>query len=167
MKWSKTALSVLSIAVVGFLALGLATTLASATTSTTTVAVTANVVSDCTISTTPLGFGDYTGAVNNATSTFTITCSNGSGYSVGLDAGTTTGASVSSRLMAGPGAPTLSYTLYSDSGRTTNWGNTSGTWVTGTGIGSSQTITVYGQIPASQFVPVGAYSDSITATITY
>ena len=123
MKWSKTVLSALPAAVLGFLALGLASTSAFATTSTTSLGVSATVVSDCTISTTAMGFTNYTGAVNNATSTFTITCSNGSGYTVGLDAGLASGATVTTRQMSGPSSGLLNYALYSDSGMTTNWGN--------------------------------------------
>jgi spore coat protein U-like protein len=164
MKWLNT---VLPAAALGFMVLGFASTPAFATTSTTTLAVTTSVVSNCTISTTPMSFGNYTGAVNNSTSTFTIQCSNSSGYSVGLDKGTTSGGTVTARLMT-DGTNTLNYRLCSDgTSCATIWGNTSGSWVTGTGTGSTQTLTVYGQIPASQFVPVGDYADSVVATITY
>lgn len=50
---------------------------------------------------------------------------------------------------------------------TINWGNTAGTMVGGTGNGSAQTLTVYGEVPAGQAVTPGAYVDTITATITY
>lgn len=66
------------------------------------------------------------------------------------------------------GANLLAYALYSDSGRTTNWGNTVSTdTVPGTGNGSAQTLTVYGRIAAAQYVTPGSYADTITATITY
>jgi spore coat protein U-like protein len=39
--------------------------------------------------------------------------------------------------------------------------------VSGTGNGNAQTLTVYGQLPAGQYVTPGAYADTITATITY
>lgn len=58
--------------------------------------------------------------------------------------------------------------FFSNSGRTTNWGNTVGTdTVAGTGSGVAQTLTVYGQIPASQFVRSGSYTDTVVATVTY
>ena len=167
MKYSNALKSALSAAAVGFLALGFASTPAFATISTTTLAVTTSVVSNCTISTTAMSFGNYTGAVNNSTSTFTIQCSNNSGYSVGLDKGTTSGGTVTARLMT-DGTNKLNYSLCSDgTSCSTNWGNTTGTWVTGPGDGTQHTLTVFGQIPASQFVPVGAYADSVVATITY
>jgi spore coat protein U-like protein len=70
--------------------------------------------------------------------------------------------------MTGPGAAVLGYSLFSDAARTVNWGQTIGTdTVTGTGNGSAQAITVYGQATAGQFVAPGAYTDTITATVTY
>jgi len=66
------------------------------------------------------------------------------------------------------GSNLLSYSLYEDSGHTTVWGQTIGTnTVTGTGTGLPVTQTVYGQIPAQQAMPVGAYTDTITVTVTY
>jgi spore coat protein U-like protein len=66
------------------------------------------------------------------------------------------------------GTVKLNYGLFSDAAWTTNWGNTSGTnWVTGTGNGAAQPLTVYGQIPAAQYVTPGSYSDTITVSVTY
>ena len=153
------------LAAAGVLTLGL--TANAATTTTATFAVTANVQANCTIAAAPLAFGNYTGAVNNATSTITATCTNTTPYNVGLDAGTSTGATVTTRKMVN-GSNTLGYSLFRDAAQTLNWGNTVGTdTLTGTGNGSSQSLTVYGQIPAAQFVTPGAYSDTITATLTY
>jgi spore coat protein U-like protein len=62
----------------------------------------------------------------------------------------------------------LGYGLFTDSGHVTNWGNTIGTdTVTGTGSGAAQALTVYGEIPASELVAPGSYSDTITATVSY
>jgi spore coat protein U-like protein len=70
--------------------------------------------------------------------------------------------------MTGPGGATLSYAMYQDSGHTTNWGNTVGTDTkSGTGNGSAQTLTVYGNLAAGQYPAAGSYSDTITATVTY
>src|ERR1035437_1259580 len=132
------------------------------------ITVTAVVQATCTLSATNLAFGTYTGAVNNSTSSLTITCTNTTAYSVGLSAGLATGATVTSRSMTGPVAALLHYKLFSNPGRTTNWGNTVGTdTLAGTGSGAAQPLTVYGQIPAAQFPRPGSYADTITATITY
>jgi spore coat protein U-like protein len=62
----------------------------------------------------------------------------------------------------------LNYELFRDSARTLNWGNTIGTdTVAGTGNGLAQTLTVYGRILGSQLVAPGAYTDTVTATLTY
>jgi spore coat protein U-like protein len=144
--------------VLSTLALGLLSGQAQAATASTTFSVTA----------TNLAFGSYTGALTNATSTISVTCTKSTTYNVGLDAGTSTGATVTTRKMTGPAGATLAYALYQDSAHTINWGNTVSTdTVSGTGNGSAQTLTVYGEVPAGQSVTPGAYTDTITATITY
>jgi spore coat protein U-like protein len=66
------------------------------------------------------------------------------------------------------GSYTLNYSLFSDSARTVNWGNTVGTdTVAGTGNGSGQSIIVYGRLPGGQALNIGTYTDTITATVTY
>ena len=143
-------------------------TIASTGTSTGTFNVTATVAANCQISATSLAFGVYVNTAVNATSSVNVTCTNTTTYNVGLNAGTATGATVTTRKMTGPSANLLNYSLFSNSGMTTNWGNTVGTsTVAGTGNGSVQSLTVYGQIPAAQAVLPGSYADTITATITY
>lgn len=139
-------------------------TVSSATTSFT---ITVTVVNTCTIGASALSFGNYSGALVNAQSTITVNCTNRALYYVGLNAGVSTGATVTTRKMVS-GTNTLGYALFSNSARTTNWGNTVGTdTVVGTGIGSAQALTVYGQIPGGQYPRPGSYLDTVTATITY
>ena len=138
------------------------------TTVTTTFGVSATVQATCVISATALGFGTYTGLASTGTSTVSVTCTNTTGYNVALNAGTASGATVTTRKMTGPSSATLSYSLYQDSAHSLNWGLTTGTdTVTGTGNGSAQALTVYGAIPAGQYVAPGAYSDTITASVIY
>lgn len=153
----------------GFLALGLGSKAADATTTTTTTfAVSATVQATCLVSASPMSFGTYTGAVVNTTSTVSVTCTNTTAYNVGLSAGLASGATVTTRQMTGPSSAVLGYSLFSDSSRSVNWGSTIGTdTVTGTGNGSSQALTVYGQTAAGQYVTPGSYTDTITATVTY
>jgi spore coat protein U-like protein len=125
------------------------------------------ILNACTISASNLSFGTYTGAVLNGSSMIAVSCTKNAPYYVGLDAGSATGATVTTRKLTS-GTQTLNYALYSNSARTTNWGNTIGTdTTTGTGTGTNQSLTVYGQIPANQSLIPGTYSDTITATITY
>jgi spore coat protein U-like protein len=138
-----------------------------AATTNTTFTVSMAVPATCLISATALNFVPYTGVVDVATSTISMTCSNTTHYNVGLNAGLASGATVSTRRMSS-GANVISYGLYSDSNRSLNWGQTADTdTVTGTGNGTTQVLTVYGRVPAGQFVTPGNYSDTIIATVTY
>jgi spore coat protein U-like protein len=130
--------------------------------------VTATVVPGCTIAATALNFGAYGGTLINSTSIITVSCSSGVAYNVGLNAGTAAGATVTNRSMTGPGGTLLRYKLCRDAARTRNWGNTVGVdTVSGNGIGSAQLWSVFGQLPDSQSVRPGNYSDTITATVTF
>jgi spore coat protein U-like protein len=136
-------------------------------TATTSFTLTVTIEPSCTISANPLSFGNYSGALLDATTTLSVTCTDTTPYNVGLNAGTATGATVTTRMMTGPGGALLNYSLYSNSGYSVNWGNSSGSWVGGTGTGGAQTLTVYGQIPANQFPTAGSYTDTIVATVNY
>ena len=138
------------------------------TTVTTTFGVSATVQATCLIAATPLAFGTYTGAAATSSSTVSVTCTNTTPYNISLSPGLATGATVTTRKMTGPASAVLAYAMYSDSARSVNWGQTIGTdTVVGTGNGASQPLTVYGSVAAGQYVAPGAYSDTITATVTY
>jgi spore coat protein U-like protein len=140
---------------------------ALAATATTTMTVSATVQATCSASATPLAFGTYAGVQNDAASSLSVSCTSTTPYTISLNAGTGTGATVATRKMTS-GANTLDYTLYSNSGRTTVWGQTVGTdTVAGTGNGSAQSISVYGRIAGGQLPVPATYADTITATITY
>ena len=153
-----------------------ATGSASAATTTTTFHVTATVATNCLVSASALAFGTYTqGSGNvNQTSTVSVNCSLGTTFNVGLNAGATPAATVTTRKMVN-GANQLAYTLFSDTGRTTNWGNTVGTDTVartgnGFGVGNVVALTVYGQVPdnaANQVLPAGNYTDTVTVTVTF
>ena len=154
--------ALLSTAILGLSSMG-----AMAATATSTFQVTANVQATCQISSTTLNFGNYSGAELTNTSTITVNCTQNQGYNIGLNGGSNS-LPVTGRKMTGPGGTVLNYALYRDNNHTTNWGNTVGTDTQqGNGSGANQTLTVYGKLAANQLVTPGAYSDTITATITY
>lgn len=130
------------------------------------MAVSATVNANCIISAPALAFGTYSGSAATATSNLSVTCTNTTPYNVGLNAGATNGATVTTRQMLN-GTAALNYTLLSGSATGPNWGNTTGSWVGGTGNGAAQTLTVYGSIPAGQYVTPGSYADTIVATVNY
>ncbi len=148
---------------------GLALSLpAQAATATSSIAVSATVQATCVNTATALAFGTYSGVQADATAVVTVTCTNSTPYNVGLNAGTAAGATVSTRKMTGGASVFLNYALYSDAARTVNWGTTAATdTVAGVGSGAAQPLTVYGRVPAAQFVAPGAYADTIIATVTY
>ena len=142
-----------------------------AATATTTMAVTATVLTSCLVTATPLVFGNYdpnSATANAATSTTTTTCTGASSYTLSMNVGSGTGATFASRKMTF-GASTLNYSVYTTAAHTTVWGDGTGgtSQVTGTGLLGSVSNTVYGLIPAGQAPNAGAYTDSITVTLSY
>jgi spore coat protein U-like protein len=138
------------------------------TTATTSFTVTAFIQASCSISANTLSFGIYVGTLINASTPLTVTCTNKTVFAVGLNAGTATGATVTTRKMKGTGTATLGYSLFRDSGRTLNWGDTVGTdTLQATATGYATQYTVYGRIPAGTVPAASSYTDTITATVTY
>jgi len=147
---------------------------ALAATATATFQVTANVATQCTVTAADLAFGtvDPLGGNVDQTTTVTVRCTKNTAYTVGLNAGTTAGATLAQRLMAN-GSDTMNYNLYTDAARTTVWGNSAAapTWVSGTGagMGTPQALTVYGRVPSGQTnLAVGSFVETaVTVTVTY
>ena len=145
--------------------------LAFAATATTTFTVQITLVNTCTIVSVPtLNFGASVGTLTTAvpgTTTLTVNCTTSAPFNIGLDAGGGTGATVAARKMTSSGN-TITYSLYSDSGHTTVWGNTISTdTVASTGTGANQPFTIYGLVPTQTTPPAGTYTDSINVTVTY
>ena len=144
---------------------------ADAATATSSLSVQLTITAQCTIvSTTTLSFGsngvinaniDQQGGVN-------VQCTNTTPYNIGLDAGVNGGTTTTRLMKGGPTNETIQYKLYSNAGRTTNWGNTVGTdTLAGTGNGASQPFIIYGRVPPQTTPTPGAYSDTVTITVTY
>lgn len=151
------------------------TTPAQAATATGTFQVTATVISACTVSGALLNFGSAINPLSAsvplyASSTLTVQCTNTTPYAVSLNAGTNAGgpSNFAARAMKN-GSNALGYQLYLDSGHSQVWGDgtaSSGT-SSGTGTGSTQSLTIYGSVPTLSGTVPGAYSDTVTVTITY
>ncbi|MCA9547038.1 MAG: spore coat protein U domain-containing protein, partial [Myxococcales bacterium] len=115
---------------------------ATAGTATDNLTVSATVSDNCSISTSAVAFGSYDPIVSHAaaaltgTGTVTITCTSGASAAITLGQGANAGGGSTDadpvRRMT-DGSNFLSYTLYSDAGRTTEWGNTTETDVEATG----------------------------------
>lgn len=143
-------------------------------------AVAAGTVS-CSVSASGLSFGNYdvfaAGPITSTT-TLSVTCTLTTGgatdvnYTVALSPGASS-TFVQRQMKNGGNA--LGYNLYSDSARTTVWGDGTGSTQTVPGLmkvkpstpSLTDNLTVYGSVPALQDAAVGAYSDNITITLSY
>jgi len=139
---------------------------------TATFDVTLRIVADCTIAVGNMDFGQNQGVLNStvtATSSINVTCTNTTPYNLGLNAGTGTGSSGTTRYLSGTGANTgtVQFMLNQTAGGTP-WGNTQGTNTLGSvGTGAQVTHTVYGQILAQNTPAPDTYKSTITATVYF
>ncbi|KPC49543.1 Csu type fimbrial protein [Amantichitinum ursilacus] len=125
---------------------------------------------DCSITSGVLNFGSQSNFTNgiNQSAQLSVTCSNNAPYSIGLDAGNVNGSTINGRLLQSSSGDTVQYQLYKDASRSEVWGNTAGTdALTGVGNGAAQMVPIYGQIGARQQPAEGAYSATVTATVSF
>jgi spore coat protein U-like protein len=133
---------------------------------------TVTIIADCIIAANNLNFGSTQGVLATtvtANTTLSVTCTNTTPYTVGLSAGTGTGSTGTTRYMSGTGAntSTVAFDLFQTAGAT-QWGNTQGTDTkSGTGSGTAQTLTVYGQIGVQTTPQPDTYKSTITATVYF
>jgi spore coat protein U-like protein len=153
--------------------------LAQAGTATTNMTVQIEITAACSIAAAPtLDFGSNTGlalttaAVSGSTSV-SVTCTNGSPYSIGFGLGSNALSSQRRLVYSGVYLP---YNLYVDAAHQYPWstGSTNATCTTssdcylGTGSGSAQTVNIYGSVPTVAVAPgAGTYSDTVLMTVTY
>jgi spore coat protein U-like protein len=157
--------------------LALGATSATAQTATGTLTVNASVAKVCNVGNATLAFGTYNPGVANVNqqAAIAVRCTRGTAFTVGLNGGGS--GNVSARQMSSTGTPAekLAYQLYTDTGRTVVWGNTTGTWQSGTGTGmgtgNAVNFTVFGQIPDNAANQAAAaltdYTDTVAITVTY
>ncbi|PMQ12454.1 spore coat U domain-containing protein [Janthinobacterium sp. AD80] len=141
-------------------------------TNTTTFDVTLKIIANCVIAALPLDFGQTQGVLAtavNVNTTLNVTCTNTTLYNVGLNAGTGAGSVGTTRYLSGTGgnAATVQFNLFQTAGATV-WGNTQGTdTLGGTGNGTAQPITVYGNVPPQATPMPDTYKSTITATVYF
>ena len=141
----------------------------------------ASVAANCTIATAPVAFGAYDPVVANAavartgTGSITVACTAGSAPTITLGLGANAVGAV--RKMAS-GAERLVYELYQPPNTTpgiacgaltTIWGTAGANIFTPTSPASkvARTYNVCGSIAANQDVGVGAYSDTVVASVNF
>ena len=121
---------------------------------------------ECSVNIVDVNFGAYdafNASNTDITGGVTVSCDVDTSLQVSFSAGF--GSFATRQMKSGNG--TLFYNLFTDASRFSIWGDgspgTSLLSVSGTG----GTYAVYGRIPARQNVPVGAYGDTITVTLTF
>ena len=135
-------------------------------------------LSACTVSTTPMGFGNYDSFSTNpldTAGTITVNCTLDV-VKVNLTAGPsqTSGIFNPRQMKRSGGTDLLNYNIFTDVARTIIFGNNTGGTAGiqlrrphGRPAPWNQMITIYGRIPPGQDILVGGYSDSLTITIDW
>jgi spore coat protein U domain-containing protein, fimbrial subunit CupE1/2/3/6 len=137
------------------------------------LSVSATVSKNCTISTAAVAFGAYDSVSTHATApldgtgTVIVTCTKGAPAKVGLNAGGN--AQGTTRRMTGTATEYLTYELYKDAAHASVWGNTAADAldVPAAVNQNPQNFTVYGRVPQNQTAAVGAYTDTVVATVNF
>ena len=121
--------------------------------------------------------GYLTSASLDADGTFMVGCTKGTQPTITLNDGLNSvncPAGGTRCMKRGATSDYVNYDLYTDDGRTTAWTSAlSTTPVTGTGAlaggapDADQTVTVYGRVPPQDTPGPGAYTDTVTATVTF
>ena len=153
---------------------------AHAATATSTFQVQMTITSSCAVTTAPtnINLGSFVATTSTLTTatgstTFKVNCSNKTPFTVGLapsagNGGTAVG---TGNMLGGTNGDKVPYTLYSNSGLTTAWGNTAGTnTVAGIGAGMASTnaasFTAYAKATSADFAP-DSYADTVTVNVNY
>jgi len=143
--------------------------LAFAATADDTMTVSITIENSCTIAANDLAFGPQNtlAADIEVSTTVDVVCTAAGPLSIDFTAGGGASATFASRQMTHALATdTINYTLYSDSARTNVLGGA--VVLAGTSTGGTDSFPVYGRVFGGQGAkPVGSYSDTVTATVTF
>jgi spore coat protein U-like protein len=140
-----------------------------------TLNVSISVVELCTVTTTPLEFGDYNPLEGSAAQgSVEVTCPEGLHYKIALDAGENSKAGHLRRMVNGSGGY-LPYKIWKDPHRNKEWGDSDfdNTYPAGRslcvkGTSTVQSHPVYGTVwPSKKDVPAGMYTDVVGVKVYY
>ncbi|MGH8283888.1 MAG: Csu type fimbrial protein [Gammaproteobacteria bacterium] len=149
---------------------------AGASPQSTTFLVSAQVISSCNVTATPLAFGSYdqlSGTAKLGTSTVSVQCTSGTVATIALNGGVN-GTLAQRKMKDSVSGDILNYQLYTTLSNTAVWGDGTGSTVTqsypSTNSATVQPFTVYGTIPSGQNVATSTsntYQDTITVTVSF
>jgi spore coat protein U-like protein len=142
---------------------------AFAATDSTTFQVQAEVVASCVFpaATTPVDFGVLDNTLGNISQTGSITvkCTNNTAAKIGLDNGLH--AVAGQRKIKDAGTNVIDYALWQDAAHTVAWANADPNRLSWTATGSNEVKTVYSVLNYNTAVPIGTYTDTVTATVEF
>jgi spore coat protein U-like protein len=126
-----------------------------------------NVVKDCAVTAQDLSFGTVgvLRTVKDAASQLSVTCTQGTAYTIGLQP--QGGSLPVGQWRMVEGTDFILYGLYRDAARTRGWDMATANLASGTGTGVAQSIPVYGRLPVQKAPVAGAYTDTVVVTVTY
>ena len=153
----------------GYSTIGTCPAIGSARNATPSFSVSATNLRNCTLSTTAMNFGTQSVLSSNidSTASLLVRCSRTVPYTIAMNEGLWGSPTGPVRRMAN-GANRVTYQLYGNAARTLIWFNGGSTYLgSGTGTGTSQTLTVYGRVPSQTTPPSGVYNDTVVVTVTY
>ena len=160
---------------IGAVVVGLGEHTANAGTAVSSFGVSATVIATCQISTVAFAFGSYdplSGTATDGTANVTLTCSKNTACSLELDHGINAGAGSTlavpiRRMQRGATAEYMDYGFFSDAARTLNWGTPTNRPSGSAANKNPFTVPIYGRVPAGQDLTVGAYNDTVQATVNF
>jgi spore coat protein U-like protein len=128
--------------------------------------VSSQVVSICSVTTTPLAFGAMAPGDTAVQTVAVVTkCTLNTPYQLMLDIGLHGNLGV--RNMADAGTNLIPYRLYKDTAQGVEWLDGAAGATNATGSGVDQPHTVHGVATPSTMVPAGVYADTVTVTVLY
>ena len=134
------------------------------------MAVSVEVLPNCTVAAEPLAFGSVTAAeasARQATASIEVACGPDVPFTVALDEGQN--ASDGTRRALDPATGELiAYEIYADPARSQRWGSFATQAVTGvtTSAGTAR-LTAYGKIGSETTISPGSYGDVVTVTTNF
>ena len=170
---SNIKLAIVSAIVVGSAGIS---TASYATTLDDNMTVQTTVVTACTVTAPTLTFANYAGNEITGTANIISNCTNGGSVLITLDDGVNPGTGNDEatdperQMYRGSGSSNddfMSYSLYTDAGKGTEWGTGASNDVPVTGTGSAVTTPVTGVIPAGETSKAGTYQDTVKVILTY
>jgi len=130
----------------------------------------------CTVSTTPVSFGNYNvfaATALDTTGTVALFCNNPEKKPMPVTVTISSGGAGSfnpRQMQIAGGADRMNYYLFLDASRTMIWGDGTGgtsTFVTTIVKTAPLNTTIYGRIPARQNLRAGAYGDNLVVTVMW